>query len=404
MRLKENFMIYRDFKGKKLSLLGFGAMRLPTVGEGVGEHIDMPLAEKMFDVAIKSGVNYFDTAFPYHKGESETAVGKILSKYPRDSYYLATKYPGHQIMTEYNPKEIFERQLEKCGVDYFDFYLLHNVNETSIDTYLDKHWGILDYFIEQKRLGRIRHLGFSTHASVEGIREFLEVAGEHMEFCQIQLNYLDYTLQRAKEKCELLDEYGIPIWVMEPVRGGRLANLPEHAAERLKALRPEESVASWCFRWLHRIPTVGMILSGMSNMEQVEDNIRTFSGGEPLSDAEADLLLEIADGMKKTVPCTVCRYCVDGCPMKLDIPYLIGIYNELSYAKGMNAAMRVQLLPEEEKPDKCIKCGRCSKICPQRIDIPKVLSDLDKIVSEMPSWRDECLKRDEECRAGSKNS
>ena len=391
-------MIYRSFKDKKLSLLGFGAMRLPTIGTGDDEHIDMPLAEKMFDAAIRGGVNYFDTAFPYHKGESEIAVGKILSKYPRDSYYLATKYPGHQIMTEYNPAEIFERQLKKCSVDYFDFYLLHNVNETSIDTYLDEHWGILDYFIEQKLLGRIRHLGFSTHASPEGIREFLDAAGEHMEFCQIQLNYLDYTLQRAKEKCDILSERGIPIWVMEPVRGGKLAKLPEEVEAGLRAHRPDESTAAWGFRWLERIPGVTMILSGMSNMEQVEDNIRTFSGGEPLTDGESKLLLDIAEGMKNTVPCTVCRYCVDGCPMKLNIPYLLGIYNELSYARGMNAAMRVQLLPDEEKPNMCIKCHRCSKICPQKIDIPRVLSDLDEIVAQIPSWRDECLKREAESK------
>ena len=392
-------MIYRQFQDKELSLLGFGAMRLPTVGEGDDQHIDMELAEKMFDAAIEAGVNYFDTAFPYHKGESEIAVGKLLAKYPRESYYLATKYPGHQIMKEYNPAEVFERQLEKCGVDYFDFYLLHNVNETSIDTYTDERWGIIDYFLKQKEAGRIRHLGFSTHASVEGLDEFLRIAGEHMEFCQIQLNYLDYTLQRAKEKCELLDSYGIPIWVMEPVRGGRLANLHESAAARLKEKRPEESAASWCFRWLMRIPSVTVILSGMSNMEQTLDNIRTFEGGEPLSDAECDMLLELAEEMKNTVPCTSCGYCLDVCPMEIKIPYFMGIHNELSYDKSMTAAMRVELLPEREKPDMCISCNRCVKICPQGIKIPAILAALDKTVRQLPSWRDLCKKRDMEQEA-----
>ena len=201
-------MIYSEFCGKKLSLLGFGAMRLPQKDGG----IDCELTEEMVKYAIDNGVNYFDTAWPYHGGESERVLGKILSGYDRDKFYLATKYPGHQLSSSYDPAAIFEKQLEKCGVEYFDFYLLHNVYEKSLDVYFDPKWGIIDYFREQKRLGRIKHLGFSSHGQPENLREFLDICGD-MEFCQIQLNYLDWTLQDAKAKYELLTERGIPVCV-----------------------------------------------------------------------------------------------------------------------------------------------------------------------------------------------
>ena len=199
-------MIFSEFQDKQLSLLGFGAMRLPTRPDG---SVDEALTEKMVAYAMEHGVNYFDTAWPYHNGESEYVMGRILSKYPRESFYLADKFPGHQYNESYDPAPIFEKQLKKCGVEYFDFYLLHNVYERSMDVYLDPKWGILDYFREQKRLGRIKHLGFSTHANVEGLKEFLDIAGDDMEFCQIQLNYLDWTLQNAKAKYDLLTRRGI---------------------------------------------------------------------------------------------------------------------------------------------------------------------------------------------------
>lgn len=386
-------MKYSDFNDLKISALGFGAMRMPTLPDGT---VDMPLTEKMIDKAIASGINYFDTAWPYHAGLSEVIVGKLLAKYPRDSWYLANKYPGHQIMKEYRPAEIFEAQLKKCGVEYFDFYLLHNVYEKSIDTYLDERWGIIDYFLEQKRLGRIRHLGFSTHASPEVLARFLEIVGDKMEFCQIQLNYLDITLQRADEKLELLKKYGIPVWVMEPVRGGKLVDLPHSACDRLKARRPDESIAAWGFRWLLGIPEVKVVLSGMSNMEQLEDNIKTFSGGEPLGEDECAILRDIADMLSDSVPCTSCRYCIDGCPMKLDIPKLIGLYNELKFSPNVNTAMRIEALPEEQQPISCICCGRCLKICPQKIDIPGTFLEMQKLLDNIPSWAEVCKKRDED--------
>ena len=384
-------MIYRDFLGEHLSLLGFGAMRLPILDGG---GIDHKTAEQMIDLAIQNGVNYFDTAYPYHEGKSEIVLGKILSKYPRESFYLADKFPGHQLMKCYDPAAIFEEQLEKCGVEYFDFYLLHNVYERSMGVYTDPEIGILKYFIEQKKNGRIKHLGFSTHALTDGLREFLDIAGEHMEFCQIQMNYLDNTLQDAKGKYDLLKERNIPVIIMEPVRGGKLANLSGDNAEKLKALRPDASFASYAFRWLFDYDNIAVILSGMSNMEHVADNIATFNAYEKLSEVERTTLEKIAFEMLNSVPCTGCRYCVDGCPMGLEIPLLITTLNELRVSKSMNASMKVEFLPDDKKPSACIGCGACSAICPQSIDVPNILAELSEIVSAMPKWADVSRERE----------
>ena len=274
-------MIYKAFQDLQLSQLGFGTMRLPLRED---KSIDEELAAAMTDAAIRQGVNYFDTAWPYHSGKSETVIGKILQNYPRESFYLTDKFPGHQIAPTYDVADIFERQLKKCGVEYFDFYLLHNVYENSIGVYEDARWNIIPYLLEQKKNGRIRHLGFSTHAGLPALEQFLQRHGEEMEFCQIQLNYLDWTLQQAKEKCELLNRYNIPIWVMEPIRGGKLANLPESMTAELRAMRPEASAASWALRWVQQIPGVTMILSGMSDLAQMEDNLATFDHPQPLSE------------------------------------------------------------------------------------------------------------------------
>lgn len=393
-------MIYSDFQNKKLSLLGFGAMRLPCLADG---SIDEAQVAEMTRMAIEAGVNYFDTAYPYHGGQSERVMGRVLSHYSRESYYLATKYPGHQIIsTGYNPAEVFEEQLQKCGVDYFDFYLLHNVNEKSMEVYMDPQWGIVDYFKEQKRLGRIRHLGFSSHAQVEGLEKFLDYCGADMEFCQIQLNYMDWTLQKAKEKYELLTARGIPVWVMEPVRGGKLAALGQEDAARLKALRPEASDASWGFRFLQGLPNVKMILSGMSNKEQMADNLATFARREPLNQSETETLFTIARGMMDLVPCTACRYCCEGCPQGLDIPSLLSVYNEIRVTPLVNAAMRIEFLPEEKKPSACIGCGKCARSCPQNIDIPKELKDLAQKLTTIPSWAETCRQREEAAKAGRK--
>lgn len=384
-------MIYTDFQGMKLSQLGFGTMRLPTA-DGV---IDEKQVADMVRLAMESGVNYFDTAWPYHGGMSEIVIGRVLAEYPRESWYLATKYPGHQITSSYDPAAVFEEQLRKCGVEYFDFYLLHNVYENSIDTYLDPKWGIIDYFKEQKRLGRIRHLGFSAHGNVENLRAFLDAAGDDMEFCQIQLNYLDWTLQNARAKVELLNERRIPIWVMEPVRGGRLCSLSEQDKATLRALRPDEGVPAWGFRFLQDIPGVTMILSGMSNMEQMQDNLRTFAERRPLNEAETTAFLAIAEGMKDSVPCTACRYCTPHCPMGLEIPMLLATYNELRFSPAINVAMRLEGLPADKQASACIGCGACAAICPQRIDIPAAMKDLADKLAGIPKWADICRQREE---------
>ena len=385
-------MIFSEFQNEKLSLLGFGAMRLPCLADG---SIDEQQVAEMTQMAMDAGVNYFDTAYPYHGGQSERVMGRVLSKYPRDSYKLATKYPGHQILSSgYNPAEIFEEQLQKCGVDYFDFYLLHNVNEKSMEVYMDPQWGIVDYFKEQKRLGRIRHLGFSSHAQVEGLEKFLDYCGSDMEFCQIQLNYMDWTLQKARQKYELLTARGIPVWVMEPVRGGKLASLSQADSAKLKALRPEATDASWGFRFLQGLPNVKMILSGMSNLEQMKDNLSTFAQREPLNESETEMMLSIAQGMMDLVPCTACRYCCEGCPKGLDIPALLSVYNELRVSSTVNAAMRVEFLPEEKKPTACIACGKCARSCPQNIDIPAALKALSEKLTTIPSWAETCRQRE----------
>ncbi len=385
-------MIYTDFCGKKLSMLGFGTMRLPTLPDG---SIDEELTFEMTDYAMAHGVNYFDTAYPYHNGMSEIVIGKALSKYPRESFYLANKYPGHQINETYYPAEIFEEQLSKCGVQYFDFYLLHNVYENSAHIYLDEKWGIIEYFKEQKRLGRIKHFGFSSHAKLENLKAFLDIAGDDMEFCQIQLNWLDWTLQDAKGKVEILNERNIPIWVMEPVRGGKLCKLSAEDEAKLASLRPSEGVPAWGFRFLQGINGVTVILSGMSNSEQMADNIATFDELKPLNESENEAVLNIAEGMKSSVPCTACSYCTEGCPMGLDIPSLIATYSELCVDAKTNPTMWIEGLPADKQPSACIGCGSCEHICPQGIAIPTVMKDLSEKLDKIPKWSDICRERAE---------
>ncbi len=388
-------MIYNDFQGEKLSALGFGTMRLPTRADG---RIDEEQLAAMIDLCMESGVNYFDTAYPYHGGLSEITVCKALAKYPRDAYYLADKYPGHQISDRYDPAAIFEEQLKKCGVDYFDFYLLHNVYENSMSVYLDPQWGILDYFKEQKRLGRIRHLGFSSHASTECLREFLDVAGEAMEFCQIQLNWLDHTLQDAVGKVKLLNERNIPIFVMEPLRGGKLCRLSDADEATLRALRPGETIPAWSFRYLQGIPGVTVTLSGMSSLAQMQENIDTYREDRPLTTAEQEVLLSIASRMMNAVPCTACGYCTSSCPMGLNIPALIATYNDICVDAKTNPTMWLEALPADKQPAACLACGKCAHMCPQHIAIPVILHDLAERLETIPRWSEICREREEAAR------
>ena len=384
-------MLYRQFKDLKLSALGFGAMRLPLDPD---KSIDEPQVFEMTDYALDHGVNYFDTAYPYHASKSEIVMGKALERHPRSSFYLATKYPGHQIADSYDPAEVFTEQLRKCRVDYFDFYLLHNVCEISIPVYEDPRWGIIDYFLEQKASGKIRHFGMSSHALPENLEKFLDRWGEQIEFVQIQLNYLDWTMQNAKRKYEILTERGIPVWVMEPLRGGRLCDLSEEDQNRLKALRPEETIPGWGFRWLQQLPNVTMILSGMSSIEQMKANIATFETDAPVNEAENAVLQEIADEMRKALPCTRCRYCCDGCPMGLDIPLLINALNDVRFNKGsFTVPMMLDTMPADKLPSACIGCGQCAQVCPQKIDIPKAMAEFAELIPTLPSWAKLCEER-----------
>lgn len=406
-------MLTNDFLGDNVARLGFGAMRLPVI-DGDASDIDQATLDAMVDTAIEAGVNYFDTAYPYHGGMSEIALGRSLTRYPCNRYFLATKYPGHQIADTYNPAAIFEEQLTKCGVDYFDFYLLHNIYEVSIDVYMDERWGIADYFIEQKKAGRIRHLGFSCHGRPETLKRFLDYgarkyaeleqrdpktaalfAGNNiMEFCQIQLNYLDWTLQDAAAKVALLEKANIPIVVMEPLRGGKLANLNDAQMQQLNTEAPVRSAVEWAFRWLLNISDVKVILSGMSNPQQMEENCRIFQETEPLTQAEEVALMKMAESLKGGVPCTACRYCTDSCPQGIDIPMLLATYNDFQFDTSFTISMQMDAVPEGERAQDCTQCGTCTQMCPQGIDVPSVLEELASALEKMPSWADLCRERE----------
>ena len=370
-------MVYREFQDLQLSALGMGAMRLPVI-DGNDAQIDKEATAEMVAYAMKHGINYYDTAWGYHAGNSETVMGEALSRYPRESFYLATKFPGYDLSNMDKVESIFEAQLEKCGVDYFDFYLLHNVCEMNIDAYLDEKYGIFDYLMEQKKKGRIRHLGFSAHGSYDIMKRFLDAYGKHMEFCQIQLNYLDWSFQNARAKVDLLKEHHIPVWVMEPLRGGKLASLEDENAAVLKGLRPEEGIPAWAFRFLQSIPGVTMVLSGMSNFQQMQENIAVFEEDKPLDEKEMAALLEVADRMVKKIalPCTACHYCVSHCPKGLDIPALLELYNEHCFTGGgFIAPMALMAVPEDKRPDACIGCRSCEAVCPQQIKISEAMAD-----------------------------
>lgn len=371
-------MIYKKFQDISLSQLGFGSMRLPVI-DGDDSRIDEPAALDMVDTAMKNGINYYDTAWGYHGENSELVMGKALSRYPRESFFLATKFPGYDPANWEKVEEIFEKQLSKLQVDHFDFYLFHNVCEMNIDAYLDdEKYHIYSYLMEQKKNGRIKHLGFSCHGNMPVLKRFLDAYGKDMEFCQLQLNYLDWTFQQGKEKTALLSELDIPVWVMEPLRGGKLSSLsPEYEGE-LKKLRPDETVNAFAFRFLQSIPGVTVILSGMSNAEQLEQNLATFEKDLPLNENEMNTLLSIAEKMLSvgTVPCTACHYCVSHCPMELDIPHLMSLYNEHAYTGGgFIAPMALSALPSEKQPSACLHCRSCEQVCPQQIKISEVMTD-----------------------------
>lgn len=379
-------MYYNDYDGLKLSGIGFGAMRLPVIN-GNDADIDEAEAIRLVDKAYESGVNYFDTAWGYHGGNSEIVMGKALKKYPRDSFYLSTKFPGYDVSNFGKVEEIFEKQLEKCQVEYFDFYFMHNVTELNIEQYLDdEKYHTFSYLMEQRKKGRIKHLGFSCHGNLDTMKRFLDRYGEYMEFGMIQMNFLDYEFQDARVKADMLNERNIPIWVMEPLRGGMLTKLPEDGMKRLEELRPGVKPVEWAFRFEQSIPGVKMILSGMSQMDQMMENISIFDEKKPLNEKEIAVLTDIAKGMVngKIVPCTSCKYCVSHCPKGLDIPSFMWHYNETKFTGGgFISAMYIMSLPKDKVPAACIGCRSCEKVCPQTIKISEAIKELDSMTAGM---------------------
>lgn len=368
-------MIVREYAknpAEKYALLGMGCMRLPTL-EGSQEP-DPVKSEEIIDYAYKHGVNYFDSAYVYMGGKSEVVMGQALRKYPRESYHVATKLPSWGLNSAEDVERIFNESLERLGLDYIDFYLCHNVSESSYDTFTNPELKVIPTLERLKAEGKIRHLGFSSHGKPETLRKFASL--RDWDFAQIQMNYLDWEMSTTREEYEILAELGIPTVVMEPVRGGRLASLTEETDAMLKAVQPERSIASWAFRFLMDKPNLMVILSGMSNMEQVIDNVKTFTECSELSEAEKKTLDETVKIFRKsvTVPCTGCRYCCDDCPMQIDIPKVMEIYNAYSISKSpwsLNALKELSAGPKD-----CVGCGSCAQHCPQNIDIPAIMTEL----------------------------
>ena len=389
-------MIYNDFNGMSLSRLGFGCMRLPVLPDS-----NVPDQEKVTELikyAYEHGVNYFDTAYPYHAGKSETALAEALKDIPRENYYLANKFPGHSFYSPVDNSALFELQLKRCRTDFFDFYLLHNINEWSISNYESPDFHIFPDILKKKEEGKIRHLGFSFHGGPELLEAFLTKHEGMFEFVQIQCNYLDWTLQSAKQKYDIITKHGLGVWIMEPLRGGKLANLPDAAHEKLAAFGRGESDAAYAFRFLQALPNIKVVLSGMNAMDQLTDNLATFDKEAPLTEEETNVLLEIAEDMKKGVPCTACRYCCDGCPMELDIPTLLGFYNNYKYDPRSGVGIQIDGLDESKRPAACIQCGQCAHACPQQINVPEALAELAELYAKAPKWSDTIKVREKDIR------
>ena len=372
-------MQYSNFDsiGRKISKLGFGLMRLPKLRDGE-ETIDREEAFRLVDLAIKSGVNYFDTAYVYHGGDSEAFAKEALGRYPRESYCLATKLPGWVIKEKgKHTEELFNEQLEKCGVDYFDFYLLHAVNRDVMAVFEGDD--SYEYLKKQKEAGKIKHLGFSYHGDLEFFIELLDKY--EWDFAQLQINYYDWEATDAKSYYKALEERNIPCIIMEPVRGGSLHTLNEDAKKVFEELG-DASAASYALRYDLELPAVLTILSGMSTYEQVEDNIKTFTEAKPLT-AEEKKAIEKANILFRqnfAIPCTDCKYCVETCPAGVNIPACFKAYNEYNKTRDTEDFKKeYALIPDEKRAHNCIECGACTKHCPQQIKIPDQLKKVTNL-------------------------
>ena len=369
-------MEYREMKsGNKTSLLGFGCMRFPQTADG---EIDEPEAQKMLDKAIAAGANYIDTAYPYHNGKSEPFLGKALKKYHRSSLYLATKLPVWLVNSVEDAKRFFEEQCERLQTDYIDYYLLHALNKDKWRAMVEL--GVVDYCEQLKAEGRIRNFGFSFHDDYEVLEEILNY--KDWDFCQLQLNYKDVNEQAGLKGYELTVQKKVPLVIMEPVKGGLLAGFSEDINDKFHALDAKASVASYALRWVGSLPNVKVILSGMTTMEQVDDNLATFENFVPLSDKEQAAIQEVVETLEACVQngCTGCRYCMP-CPAGVNIPECFKVWNHYHIYQNFDAMSREwNNMPASEKPDHCMKCGKCEKVCPQKL---KIREDLEKVWAEL---------------------
>lgn len=374
-------MEYRmlDKLGIKTSLLGFGCMRFPTTADG---KIDEERAQQMLEEAYAAGINYYDTAWPYHNGESEPFVGRAMKRYPRESFYFATKLPCWNVKTREDAVKIFTQQLEHLQTDYIDFYLLHALNKNSFHEMCEL--GVLEDLVELKKQGKIKYLGFSFHDNYEAFEEILTY--RDWDFCQIQYNYMDTEEQAGDKGYALCEKRNVPIIIMEPIKGGALASYAPEVEEIFKAARPEKSIASWALRWVASKPQVKVVLSGMSTGEQVKDNLETFKKFEPLSETELETVEKVIKEIKSRIKngCTGCRYCMP-CPAGVNIPGNFSMWNAYGMYNNAGAAKwrYFNEMKEEERSNQCVSCGACESVCPQKLPIREHLAMITELMSSL---------------------
>ncbi len=367
----------KKYKNLDISVIGFGCMRLPQKD---GEP-DIEKTQEMVDYAMEHGINYYDTAWFYHGGKSELAVGQVMKKHPRNTYYLADKMPLRILKDKSEVIPTFEEQLKKCQTDYFDFYLAHNINKREWETL--KKCEVYEQLLQQKKDGKIKYLGFSIHDTPELLEEVVNTY--KWDFVQLPINPIDWKVVDAKKQYEIATKAGLPVVVMNPLKGGQLSTLTEKAVEILKAENPDVSPSSWSLRYSASLPNVFVVLSGMTEMEHVTDNVKTFTNFKPLSEKEQEVLANAIAVYNSSgaISCTYCQYCT-GCPIGIDIPKNFLIYNQY---KANNRKERFiiayEAIKEENRADKCIKCGICKPKCPQKLDIPSLLNDIAELYKEL---------------------
>lgn len=360
--------------GCEISRLGYGGMRFPKNGD----EVDVEEAVKLLRKAYDMGVNYFDTAVVYHKGESEKIFGKAFEIYDRSSYYLADKMSIWVCKDEQEMKDLFERQLKTLKTDYIDFYLLHSLNRNHYQKVKEFH--CVEFLQEMKRQGKIKHLGFSFHDTYP---VFTQILNDYdWDFVQIQLNYLDWQNQGAEQLYRELEKRNLPCMVMEPVRGGYLATLDEQRAKPFLEMEPNRSIASWAIRWVESLPQVTVVLSGMSDMAQLEDNVAMMTNFEPMNEKELEAVAKVVEEIRKVndIPCTGCRYCMD-CPMGVDIPEIFAIYSRLKiFGKDKSFVEDYKEVMENGNgAEHCVGCQQCMNHCPQSIEIPDKLAMIHRL-------------------------